>query len=157
MSERQRTPKICDVEGCGKPHNARGLCRNHYMQQLYREWKRDPEYRERERKRQREYKRTPVGRGNRRASYHKRRALKNGMGGKFTAADWRALVASSPRCYYCKRRWTKETGPPTHDHIIPLARGGPNSPENSVCACKSCNSTKGARRVNPVNGQGILI
>ena len=31
------------------------------------------------------------------------------------------------------------------DHLIPRMRGGPDSPENLVTACRSCNSSKGGR------------
>jgi 5-methylcytosine-specific restriction endonuclease McrA len=65
-------------------------------------------------------------------------------------------VARSPHCYWCKRAWTK-TRRPTHDHIVPLSKGGANTVENSVCACRDCNSRKGAGRFNPNDGQGILI
>jgi len=87
---------------------------------------------------------------------HKRRAIKMQLPGKFTADDWRALVARSPRCHWCKRPW-KEVGSPTHDHVIPLSKGGANSPENSVCACRSCNTKKQATRFDPISGQGILL
>lgn len=86
----------------------------------------------------------------------RRRARKSGADGNFTIADWQTLVTRSPFCFWCKRPWTKKRKP-THDHIIPLTRHGPNTPENSVCACRECNSRKGNRRFHPVNGQGILI
>lgn len=44
------------------------------------------------------------------------------------------------RCVYC--------GSPKHltlDHLLPRARGGPNSWKNLVTACQPCNSTKGDR------------
>jgi hypothetical protein len=31
------------------------------------------------------------------------------------------------------------------DHLVPSSRGGPNAGENLVWACRSCNSSKGAR------------
>jgi len=90
------------------------------------------------------------------AQSQRRRALKRAALGKFTAADWRALIARSPRCYWCGKPWTK-TRRPTHDHIIPLARGGSNTIENSVCACRSCNCSKKDRPLDPVTGQGLLL
>ena len=33
----------------------------------------------------------------------------------------------------------------TLDHLIPTARGGPDIADNSVWACRSCNSSKGAK------------
>jgi len=33
------------------------------------------------------------------------------------------------------------------DHVLPFARGGPNSADNVVPACASCNSKKGDRGI----------
>lgn len=35
----------------------------------------------------------------------------------------------------------------TLDHILPRSRGGPDSPDNAVWVCRSCNSSKGDRRL----------
>ncbi|WP_080681919.1 HNH endonuclease [Sorangium cellulosum] len=48
----------------------------------------------------------------------------------------------SDRCVYCG------TTPPPKlhgDHLIPRHRGGPESGDNLVWACRSCNSSKNAR------------
>ncbi len=42
-------------------------------------------------------------------------------------------------CAYCEKTGT------TWDHIVPLTKGGSNLPENLAPACKSCNSSKGAK------------
>ena len=43
------------------------------------------------------------------------------------------------KCVYCN-------GPGTSvDHLIPRLAGGPDSADNLVTACKSCNSSKGGR------------
>jgi len=92
-----------------------------------------------------------------------RRARERSAPGKFTPADWRALLARSPVCYYCKKKFTRTLrpdgtlGPATHDHVIPLSKGGANTPENSVAAHLSCNVSKGAGSWHPVNGQGLLL
>lgn len=44
-------------------------------------------------------------------------------------------------CQYCGEKLAK--GQCTLDHIIPVSKGGKNRWENSVCACKKCNSEKG--------------
>jgi len=44
------------------------------------------------------------------------------------------------RCTYCGNIENLSI-----DHIIPLANGGPHCEENLVVACKSCNSSKGAK------------
>ncbi len=43
-------------------------------------------------------------------------------------------------CYYCGS--VKNL---CADHLIPKMKGGPDSPENLICACRSCNSSKGAK------------
>ena len=52
------------------------------------------------------------------------------------------LMAPNDRCTYCG------TTPPPKlhgDHLIPRHRGGPESGDNLVWACRSCNSSKGGR------------
>ncbi len=87
---------------------------------------------------------------------HSRRARMVGAPGVFTAGDWETLVSRSPRCHWCKRPFNKMRRP-THDHVIPLILEGENSPANSVCACKSCNSSKGARLINPATRESVLL
>jgi 5-methylcytosine-specific restriction endonuclease McrA len=47
-------------------------------------------------------------------------------------------------CQYCGRTDTMLTV----DHIIPKAKGGPDSWENLVAACVSCNNKKGDRTLH---------
>ncbi len=44
------------------------------------------------------------------------------------------------RCEFCGA-----TSDLSFDHLIPHSRGGPDSAENLVLACKSCNSSKGKK------------
>jgi len=63
------------------------------------------------------------------------------------------------RCQYCGRRFPMNEL--TVDHVIPLSRwddiadddkpDNPNSWENQVCACKTCNALKGNRLVGECN------
>jgi 5-methylcytosine-specific restriction endonuclease McrA len=46
------------------------------------------------------------------------------------------LARAGNRCFYC----TAFAG--IADHYIPLAKGGPDTEENMVAACQSCNSAK---------------
>jgi 5-methylcytosine-specific restriction endonuclease McrA len=58
------------------------------------------------------------------------------------------------RCYWCERKFPPEgallgdfvkyisRSLPTRDHVIPLARGGPNIEDNIVAACRRCNEEK---------------
>jgi 5-methylcytosine-specific restriction endonuclease McrA len=55
------------------------------------------------------------------------------------------------RCYYCHEK----VGDSYHvDHVIPLALGGGNGPENLVIACPRCNLTKYAK--HPMDFAGVL-
>lgn len=85
-----------------------------------------------------------------------RRAQKSASAGTITADDWRVLCERSPHCHWCKTPFTDKRKR-THDHVIPLNRGGSNSLENSVCACGPCNYGKRDRLENPVTGQCILL
>ena len=44
-------------------------------------------------------------------------------------------------CQYCSAKLTKHSV--TIDHITPQCRGGKNTWDNTVCACKECNHEKG--------------
>ena len=46
-------------------------------------------------------------------------------------------------CIYCGSTDSLEW-----DHIIPLSRGGPDTPDNLVRACASCNRSKGAKTIS---------
>jgi hypothetical protein len=50
------------------------------------------------------------------------------------------LIAGGEACAYCGA-----TGRLEWEHVIPLARGGPDSIDNLVRACRPCNAAKGAR------------
>jgi hypothetical protein len=45
-------------------------------------------------------------------------------------------------CIYCGSKEALST-----DHLIPKSRGGPDSGDNAITACKRCNSSKGDRGV----------
>lgn len=56
---------------------------------------------------------------------------------------------SVQNCYYCGAEIyvggrQKDPDTATRDHVTPLSRGGTNSKDNLVWACKSCNQEKGA-------------
>ncbi|HET8569104.1 MAG TPA: HNH endonuclease [Candidatus Limnocylindria bacterium] len=71
-----------------------------------------------------------------RLSIHRRRSQIAGE--HITAKQLFALFeAHGNRCFYCGT-----TGRMTVDHRVPLSRGGTNSLENLVPACRSCNSMK---------------
>jgi len=69
----------------------------------------------------------------------RRRARKLGAIGSYTTAEWIELVQRwNWTCAYCGERDALEP-----DHRIPLARGGSNSIENILPACRHCNQRKG--------------
>jgi 5-methylcytosine-specific restriction endonuclease McrA len=71
-----------------------------------------------------------------RASHGKRRAATKGV--SFTTAEWLALLERhGGRCAYCGSDFGIEI-----DHRIPLNRGGSNTIENILPACRRCNRRK---------------
>ena len=67
---------------------------------------------------------------------YKRRAI---IGqGKIKLHEWKSLLAIfCGKCAYCM-----EDGEITIDHITPISKGGTNTIENILPACRSCNSKK---------------
>jgi len=72
-----------------------------------------------------------------------KRAVRCGAEGRHTAADVHDHYASQEGCcYWCD----VSVGDVYHvDHVIPLARGGTDWPDNIVVACPSCNVHKHAK------------
>lgn len=83
---------------------------------------------------------------------HIRRVRRLGADGKHTASDIRRQYrAQKGRCYYCNQ----PLGDAYHvDHVIPLSRGGSNSPENIVIACPTCNLSKADKLPHEWSGNG---
>jgi 5-methylcytosine-specific restriction endonuclease McrA len=62
-------------------------------------------------------------------------------GPRHTRSDWEALVeAYNGECHYCLETPDIDL---TKDHIVAVRRGGSDSIDNIVPACRSCNSSKG--------------
>ena len=73
-----------------------------------------------------------------RAKSNAYRARARAAGGQFTSAEWHALVERhGHKCAYCGA-----VGPLEVDHRVPLSRGGTNSTDNVLPACRNCNGTK---------------
>lgn len=51
-----------------------------------------------------------------------------------------AVIARDGACVYCGSEDDL-----TCDYVVPLAHGGEMSIENAVCACATCNSSRGGR------------
>ena len=104
-------------------HNAEG--RAYYA--------RDPE------RRKRQIDASPNRNAVRRAMHERRRARQLGASGSYTYVEWLDLVAQyDGRCAYCGDSET----PLDADHRVPLSRGGSNSIENLLPACRTCNLRK---------------
>lgn len=50
------------------------------------------------------------------------------------------LLKSRPYCHYCGRKVDESSS--SLDHVIPRSKGGPNSQDNLVLSCLSCNNKK---------------
>ena len=72
---------------------------------------------------------------------NRRRVRKLGNGGSHTLEELNDKFSKfGNRCFYCGRECKL-----TIDHDIPLARGGSDSIDNILPACKSCNSKKNTK------------
>lgn len=91
------------------------------------------------------------------ANKHKRRARKLDAEGTHTAADVaKQFSLQGGKCYWCGVKLKKSGKGKFHvDHVIALARGGSNGPENIVCSCPSCNFAKNAK--TPLEFAGRLF
>jgi 5-methylcytosine-specific restriction endonuclease McrA len=94
-----------------------------------------------------------ANKGQYRAHQRRRRAALRGSHGQHTAADVALQYGRQRgRCYWCRAK----VGDDYHvDHVIPVALGGSNGPENIVIACPTCNTSKGAK--HPMDFAGRLF
>ena len=71
----------------------------------------------------------------------KRRALKSGLLHTLTNKQWVTIRENwNLKCAYCGKEL-----PLVQEHFIPLTKGGEYTHKNIICACQSCNSSKGAK------------
>jgi len=150
----------CDECGRNKLHHAKGLCRLCYDRQRRednpgystehnRQWDKANPGRREERNRQRYVAHRAEVRDRARQwrkanpdkvreQSRRRRALK--LGATIGPVDEAAIYERDEVCIYCTSDQDL-----TLDHLTPLARGGPHCQDNLAVACRSCNSSKGAR------------
>lgn len=103
-----------------------------YYSQLQKQYRQSDQYKQ--------YLASDVGVATMRRKKYKRRTLEKKVC-QLSAADIQLLSKIfSDRCLYCGDNIKL-----TYDHVIPLSRGGDTSISNCVIACKSCNSSKGAK------------
>lgn len=80
-----------------------------------------------------------------------RKAVKRGATGRDRFSAEEIFVRHSWRCFYCDKPTPRELmghsshrDAPTQDHMVPVSRGGAHTRRNVVCACRECNTAKGA-------------
>lgn len=63
---------------------------------------------------------------------------------RLASFDWNKVVKLDP-CVYCHRRadHRKKGRDMTVEHVIPISKGGTNTPDNKVGACDQCNVKRG--------------
>ena len=81
------------------------------------------------------------------ANARNRRARVRSSEGSHTADDVRAIFESQRGlCAACTTRLIKSGKDKYHvDHIMPIAKGGGNGPDNLQCLCPDCNRRKSAK------------
>jgi len=91
------------------------------------------------------YRNTEHGKANfKRAKLKRSKKLKEAIN-TLTNKEWMDILKQYEfRCAYCNKKFNK-LNRPTQDHVIPISKGGDNTKENVVPACRSCNSKKGAK------------
>lgn len=75
------------------------------------------------------------------AASHKFRAKQRGIDSSLTGSD--ILAALKDQCGLCAICQCDISKKYTIDHVVPLIRGGDNSPENVQLLCRGCNARKG--------------
>jgi len=63
------------------------------------------------------------------------------------------------RCCYCSTSEANSGIPMTHDHIVPISKGGKTTFENVCLACRSCNEFKGdsTETTDPLTGETVPL
>ena len=81
---------------------------------------------------------------------HTRRARMRAAEGSYTHDDILRIYADqNEKCAYCGISIYWHIPNDIHiDHILPLARGGSNYPDNLACSCASCNLEKGDKTIS---------
>ena len=99
-------------------------------------WAENPElFRARERRRYRKHRVSRV------LTQRNTQARRAGAKGEITPKQWLQLLGQHAfRCFYCSTALTAKNR--TLDHKIPLSRGGTNTINNVVPACRPCNNRK---------------
>ena len=96
----------------------------------------------------RKYIKTEKGKAVCQRGMSKRRAIGKLLINTLTAKEWSDILKKYKfRCAYCGKEFTLFNRE-TKDHVIPISKGGDNTKENVVPACRSCNSKKYNKTIN---------
>lgn len=108
-----------------------------YMAEYQKKWRsKNPEYAN-------NWVKTKKGRANAQRANSKRRAREKEIINTLTSQEWLDILKEHKyKCFYCGKEFEIENMP-QKDHITPINKGGNNTKENVVPACRSCNSKKG--------------
>lgn len=91
----------------------------------------------------REYLKTEKGKAKNQRAQSKRRAIIKTIINTLTFDEWHNILKQYKfRCAYCGKEFDL-FDIPERDHIVPISKGGNNTKENVVPACRSCNARKG--------------
>ena len=97
---------------------------------------------ERRKEHKRRYNQTETGKATAQRANTRRRANLQKITNTLTAHEWENILEKyNYICAYCGVEFDCENLP-TRDHIIPISKGGNNTKENIIPACRSCNSKK---------------
>ena len=90
-----------------------------------------------------QYRQTPEGKATSQRGCTKRRSNEKEIVNTLTAKEWENILKKYKfKCAYCGCEFDLFNRP-EKDHVIPISKGGNNTKENIVPACRSCNSKKG--------------
>jgi len=96
-----------------------------------------------------QYYKTPEGKATKQRSNAKRRAKEKEIVNTLTSEEWIDILKKYKfKCAYCGREFNL-FDKPEKDHVIPISKGGNNTKENVVPACRSCNAKKYNKLIKP--------
>ena len=157
--------RLCDVEGCERIHNAKGLCKMHYKRQdpghkeSSRRWFANNRERANQNSREWVAKNKEKSLESHRKYYHanksryekywsERRARKSGVyrepWDRFEIAErdgWICQICKNPIENMPKQKYRN----PMYlniDHIVPISKGGDDAPHNLQATHSTCNKSK---------------
>lgn len=89
------------------------------------------------------WQKTEKGKANNQRGRITRQARERKIINTLTAQEWLDILKQHNfKCVYCGRDLFDLFTRPERDHVIPISRGGNNTKENVVPACRNCNAKK---------------